>query len=236
MTSRQACLVKTLHQYLSLHCAHFARLDYDRTSRGDRRRHLNGDRSGARIPRRKDSDNTQRLKPDLRASHGRDEFEVSEDVLKVQEYARGEIVGALGALLGRAVFQDRRPNKCVHAFGHGIMQPLQVLHSLVSAGLRKRLEGLLRRGNGPTRVTPVRHRHLADHLIVGRISQVDYFPAMGCYELAVDIGLVERPGHGNGVHRSSPALRRYGRTFALTPVPNSVGRLGPRHWASSAGT
>jgi hypothetical protein len=41
--------------------------------------------------------------------------------------------------LRSAVFQNRRVNELIHSLGNGIMQPLQAVHAVFLAALRKAL-------------------------------------------------------------------------------------------------
>src|SRR6202521_1789435 len=63
-------------------------------------------------------------------------------------------------------FQNRRVNELIHSPGNGIMQPLQAVHAVFLAALRKGIERLLGRGYGLSGVDLIRHGHLADNRVV----------------------------------------------------------------------
>src|SRR6266404_5827899 len=74
---------------------------------------------------------------------------------------------------------------------HGVVQPLQELHPVFLATLRKGVEGLFRCTDGFSGVDLVCHGDLADNLVVGRVHQIDDLRSMGSDELAVDIGAIK---------------------------------------------
>src|SRR5579872_4522340 len=120
-----------------------------------------------------------------------DQIEVFEDFPEVQENIRREIVGALRTVLRCTVFHDRRLNELIHSFGHGLVQPLQKLHSVFLAALRKGVEGHFRSPDSFSRVDFACHGDLADNLVVGRVHQIDDLGSMESDELAVDIGAIK---------------------------------------------
>jgi len=56
----------------------------------------------------------------------------------------------------------------------------------------------------------IRQRDLADHLVVGRIDEIDDLLSMGRYELPVDICLVEYARCSRSLHRNVPARKGCG--------------------------
>ena len=183
--------MKSVHQHFRLHSAHLAGLDDDRASGSDCRRHFDRDRAGARIPWRKYAHHAGRLHHDLRCADSFDQIEIFEDFLEVQENVRREVVGALRTVLRCAVFHDRRLNELIHSLGHGVVQPLQELHPVFLATLRKGVEGLFRSTDGFSRVDFVCHGDLADNLVVGRVHKIDDLGSMGSDELTVDVGAIK---------------------------------------------
>ena len=109
----------------------------------------------------------------------------------MQENVRREVVGALRTVLRCAVFHDRRLNELIHSLGHGVVQPLQELHPVFLATLRKGVEGLFRSTDGFSRVDFVCHGDLADNLVVGRVYKIDDLGSMGSDELTVDVGAIK---------------------------------------------
>src|SRR5260370_11062926 len=73
------------------------------------------------------------------------------------------------AVLRSAVFQNRRVNELIHSLGNGIMQPLQAVHAVFLAALRKGIERPLGRGDGLSGVDLIRHGDLADNRVFGRV-------------------------------------------------------------------
>src|SRR5580658_10011389 len=71
------------------------------------------------------------------------------------------------------------------------MQPLQAVHAVFLAALRKGTERLPGRGDGLSGVDLIRHGDLADNRVVGRVHQVNDLGSMGCDELAVDVGAIK---------------------------------------------
>jgi len=132
--------MKGFHQHFRLHSAHLAWLDDDRASAAIAGATLIAIRAGARIPWRKYAHHASRLHHDLRFADSFDQVEIFEDFLEVQENVRREVVGALRTVLRCAVFHDRRFNELIHSLGHGVVQPLQMLHPIFLATLRKVLK------------------------------------------------------------------------------------------------
>src|SRR6266404_4324539 len=81
--------------------------------------------------------------------------------------------------------------KCRKMFAARLLQPLQKLHPVFLATLRKGVEGLFRGTDGFSGVDFVCHGDLADILVVGRVHQIDDLGSMGSDELAVDIGAIK---------------------------------------------
>src|SRR5579862_5502925 len=71
------------------------------------------------------------------------------------------------------------------------MQPLQAVHTVFLAALRKGIERFLGRGDGLSGVDLIRHGDLADNRVVGRVHQVDDLGSMGCDELTVNVGAIK---------------------------------------------
>src|ERR1700728_1543646 len=71
------------------------------------------------------------------------------------------------------------------------MQPLQAVHAVFLAALRKGIERLLGSGYGLSGVDLIRHGDLADNRVVGWVHQVNDLGSMGCDELAVDVGAIK---------------------------------------------
>jgi hypothetical protein len=87
----------------------------------------------------------------------------------VQENVSREVVRALRAVLRSAVFQNRRVNELIHSSGNGIMQPLQAVHAVFLAALRKDIERLLGGGDGLSGVDLIRHGDFANNRVVSRV-------------------------------------------------------------------
>src|SRR5579872_5659302 len=90
----------------------------------------------------------------------------------------------------------------------------------------KGTERLLGRGDGLPGVDLIRHGHLADNRVVGRVHQVNYLGSMGCDELAVDVGAIK------GSYRSCGFVFLH-FAFTLTTFsnlcPTSLSLSGPGH-------
>src|SRR5260221_249500 len=128
---------------------------------------------------------------DLEKTVGTSKVEILKDLLEVQENVRCEVIGALRAVLRCAVFHDRSLNELIHSLGHGLVQPLQAVHPVFLATLRKGVEGLFRSTDGFSGVDFVCQGDLADNLVVGRVHQIDDLGSMGSDELAIDVGAIK---------------------------------------------
>lgn len=151
---------------------------------------------------------------------------------RVQENVCREVVGALRTVLRCAVFHDRRFNELIHSLGHSVVQPLQELHPVFLAALRKGVEGHFRSTDGFSGVDFVCHGDLADNLVVGRVHQIDDLGSMGSDELAVDVGAIKGSYGSRGfmyVHLCSPF-----RGFGFTKVAVSL-RSPAHNFSSKAG-
>src|ERR1700734_4286487 len=166
---RQTGFMKSVHQHFRLHRAHLAGLDDNSASGSDGRSHLDRDRTGARIPRRKYAHHARRFHDDFGFSDGLVQIEVLENLFEVQENVRPEVVRALRAVSPSAVFQTCRVNELINSLGNGIMQALQAVHAVFLAALRKGIERLLGRGDGLSGLDLIRHGDLADNRVVGRV-------------------------------------------------------------------
>src|SRR5579862_8182702 len=188
---RQTGFMKSVHQHFRLHRAHLAGLDDNGASGSDCRSHLDRDRTGARIPRRKYAHHARRFHDNFGSPDSSCQIEVLENFFEVQENISREAVRALRAVLRSAVFQNRRVNELIHSLGNRFMQPLQAVHAVFIAALRKGIKRLLGRGDGLSGVDLIRHGDLADNRVVGRVHQVNDLGSMGCDELAVDVGAIK---------------------------------------------
>src|ERR1700685_1191442 len=105
---RQTGFMKCVHQHFRLHRALLAGLDDNSASGSDCRSHLDRDRTGARIPRRKYAHHARRFHDDFGSPDSSCQIEVLENFFEVQENVSREVVRALRAVLRSAVFQNRR--------------------------------------------------------------------------------------------------------------------------------
>src|SRR5882762_8089243 len=149
--------------------------------------------------------------------------------LKCRKMFAARLLEPFRTVLRCAVFHDRRLNELIHSLGHGVVQPLQAVHPVFLATLRKGVEGLFRSTDGFSGVDFVCHGDLANNIVVGRVHQIDDLGSMGCDELAIDIGAIKgsywsrgfmcfhlcHPSRGFGFNKVAVSLRTPAHNFSV---------------------